>query len=121
MVLQKKSLVSSFRSIFMHADRFDKFLMALGFIGVVGDGLTMPVMFIVTSKLMNNLGVATTSGSLGHDFMNQMNQVCFSTLSAYICDQYLAWNIIVSFIVLQNALVLCYLAGALWVACFLGM
>ncbi|XP_072969195.1 putative multidrug resistance protein [Typha angustifolia] len=48
--------VRSFFTIFKHADAVDKLLMALGFVGAVGDGLSMPVMLFITSKIMNNLG-----------------------------------------------------------------
>ncbi|KAK2998670.1 hypothetical protein RJ639_022794, partial [Escallonia herrerae] len=53
---EKKKVGSSFGYIFMHADGFDKLLMTFGMIGAVADGLSMPVMLIVTSRLMNNLG-----------------------------------------------------------------
>lgn len=43
-------------TIFMHADGVDVVLMTLGFIGAVGDGLTLPLTLFVTSKLMNNIG-----------------------------------------------------------------
>ena len=43
-------------TIFMHADGVDVVLMILGFIGAVGDGLTLPLTLFITSKLMNNIG-----------------------------------------------------------------
>ncbi|KAK2967862.1 hypothetical protein RJ640_029856 [Escallonia rubra] len=87
---EKKKVGSSFGSIFMHADGFDKLLMTFGMIGAVADGLSMPVMLIVTSRLMNNLGGAsTTSMSV---FTHRIN---------------------------KNALLLCYMACVQWVACFL--
>ncbi|CAA3030365.1 ABC transporter B family member 15-like [Olea europaea subsp. europaea] len=46
----------SFRSIFMHADNHDAVLMSLGFLGAIGDGISMPAMLFITSKLMNNFG-----------------------------------------------------------------
>ncbi|KAK9272503.1 hypothetical protein L1049_002876 [Liquidambar formosana] len=54
MINKKKNF--SIGSVFMHADSVDKCLMALGFIGAVGDGFTTPVTFYITSKIMNNLG-----------------------------------------------------------------
>ncbi|XP_072995969.1 putative multidrug resistance protein [Typha latifolia] len=48
--------VRSFFTIFNHADAVDKLLMAIGFLGAVGDGLSTPVMLFITSKIMNNLG-----------------------------------------------------------------
>ncbi|KAL8114655.1 hypothetical protein AgCh_021498 [Apium graveolens] len=86
----KKS--GSIRSIFMHADTLDLLLMILGFLGAVGDGLSTPAMLFVTSKLMNNVGGTISSLPSDHDFTNNIN---------------------------QNALALCYLACAQWVASFL--
>ncbi|CAK9179149.1 unnamed protein product [Ilex paraguariensis] len=54
MTIQKKKN-GSFRSIFMHADLIDFLLMALGFFGVICDGISTPLMLVITSKLMNNL------------------------------------------------------------------
>ncbi|XP_059670243.1 ABC transporter B family member 15-like [Cornus florida] len=80
----------SFRSIFMQADGADLLLMTLGFIGAVGDGVSMPVVLFVTSKLMNNLGGASSSAA-----------------------DVLTHNIN------KNAVALCYVACGQWVACFL--
>ncbi|KAL3525987.1 hypothetical protein ACH5RR_014359 [Cinchona calisaya] len=80
----------SFLSIFKHADGIDKLLMTLGFLGAVGDGVLMPTMLLVTSKLMNNIG--STSTALTKDFTDAIN---------------------------KNALILCYMAAVQWVACFI--
>ncbi|KAF8399361.1 hypothetical protein HHK36_015226 [Tetracentron sinense] len=53
---KKKKKNGSFRSIFMHADGTDVWLMTLGFIGAVGDGFSMPVGLYVISTIMNKLG-----------------------------------------------------------------
>ncbi|MFS7954020.1 putative ABC transporter type 1, transmembrane domain superfamily [Helianthus anomalus] len=50
----------SFRSLFMHADRADMFLMAVGLISVVGDGLGTPAMLFFTSSIMNTIGAASS-------------------------------------------------------------
>ncbi|CAL9064219.1 putative multidrug resistance protein [Musa acuminata AAA Group] len=50
------SSMSSFWTIFMHADATDVMLMTMGFIGAVGDGLSMPTMLYMTSKIFNNFG-----------------------------------------------------------------
>ncbi|KAJ8498874.1 hypothetical protein OPV22_009426 [Ensete ventricosum] len=50
------SSMSSFWTIFMHADSTDVMLMTMGFIGAVGDGLSMPTMLYMTSKIFNNFG-----------------------------------------------------------------
>lgn len=69
----RKKSKGSVRSIFMHADGVDMFWMALGFIGAVGDGFTTPLVLYVTSKLMNNVGNASTTGV--DVFTNNMNKV----------------------------------------------
>ncbi|XP_052485612.1 ABC transporter B family member 15 [Gossypium raimondii] len=85
-----KKMNGSIRSIFMHADDVDMWLMTLGFIGAVGDGFSTPLVLLVTSKLMNNLG-----GS-----------------SAFTADMFIH-NIN------KNSMALLYLACWSWVACFL--
>ncbi|KAL0350953.1 UNVERIFIED_CONTAM: ABC transporter B family member 15 [Sesamum radiatum] len=80
----------SFRLIFMHADGWDTLLMGLGLLGAFGDGASMPAMLLVTSKLMNSFGGSQTS--VTDSFSHNIN---------------------------KNALVLCYMACAQWVACFL--
>lgn len=72
-MIQKKSY-GSFRSIFMHADRADILLMTFGFLGAVGDGVSMPVMLIVTSKLMNNLGGNNDTSNIDN-FTHHINEV----------------------------------------------
>ncbi|KAK7381342.1 hypothetical protein VNO78_33967 [Psophocarpus tetragonolobus] len=84
----KKS--GSFRSIFMHADGLDWFLMIFGLIGAIGDGLGTPLVLFITSKIMNNIG--DFSSNIGTTFIHNIN---------------------------QNAVVLLYLAGGSFVACFL--
>ncbi|KAL1538629.1 ABC transporter B member 15 [Salvia divinorum] len=87
---KKSSMGISFKSIFMHADKYDKALMGLGLLGAIGDGVSMPVMLLVTSKLMNSFGASQVS--LSENFTHSIN---------------------------KNALVLCYMACVQWVACFL--
>ncbi|KAF5740332.1 ABC transporter B family member 15-like [Tripterygium wilfordii] len=62
----KKKKVGSIRSIFMHADGVDICLMVLGFIGSVGDGFNTPVVLLVTSKLMNNIGSSSDPNAFTH-------------------------------------------------------
>ncbi|CAA3004003.1 ABC transporter B family member 15-like [Olea europaea subsp. europaea] len=87
---ENKKKNGSFRSIFMHADSYDALLMSLGLLGAIGDGISMPVTFLVTSKLMNTFGSATIS--LTQNFTQRIN---------------------------ENAVLLCYMACGQWVACFL--
>lgn len=89
--VQEKKIMGSIRSIFMHADGADMFLMMLGLLGAIGDGVSMPVMLYTTSKLMNNIG-NVTNNQADDDFTHSIN---------------------------KNALALCYLACGQWVACFL--
>lgn len=56
----KKKRNGSIRSIFIHADLVDRFLMILGLIGCLGDGFILPLVFLVGSKMMNNIGSART-------------------------------------------------------------
>jgi ATP-binding cassette subfamily B (MDR/TAP) protein 1 len=58
----------------MHADRVDWLLMVLGFIGSIGDGFSTPLVLFVTSKLMNNLGGASSSAEA---FTHSINKVLF--------------------------------------------
>ncbi|XP_024987433.1 ABC transporter B family member 15-like isoform X2 [Cynara cardunculus var. scolymus] len=81
----------SFRSIFMHADRVDIFLMVLGFFGAVGDGIAMPTMLFITSTIMNDIGDSATVST--NVFTDKIN---------------------------ENAVNLCYMAIGIWVACFLA-
>ncbi|KAI3793978.1 hypothetical protein L1987_36602 [Smallanthus sonchifolius] len=80
----------SFRPVFMHADRADMFLMAVGFLGAVGEGIGLPAIIFYTSTIMNNIG----------DFSSLPSDVFTDKIN-------------------QNAVSLCYLAIAIWVACFL--
>lgn len=52
----KKKKNGSVRSIFMHADAVDKFLMTLGLLGAVGDGFSLRMLIVFNSSLMNNMG-----------------------------------------------------------------
>ncbi|CAN8266078.1 unnamed protein product [Cochlearia groenlandica] len=85
----KMKTFGSIRSIFMHADGVDWLLMGLGFIGAVGDGFTTPLVLLITSKLMNNLG--------GSSFNNDIFMQSIS----------------------KNAVALLYVACGSWVVCFL--
>ncbi|KAG6656427.1 hypothetical protein I3843_04G021200 [Carya illinoinensis] len=87
-VVQKRK--GSIRSIFMHADGVDLWLMALGILGSVGDGFSTPLVLFISSRLMNNIGVASVS--LTQNFLCNFN---------------------------RNAVALVYLACGSFVACFL--
>ncbi|KAL2523464.1 ABC transporter B family member 15 [Forsythia ovata] len=86
----KKNSSISIRSIFIHADGYDILLMIMGFLGAAGDGISMPLMMLITAKLVNNFG--SQNASFDNNFTHTVN---------------------------QNSLALCYLACGQWVACFL--
>ncbi|CAE6071221.1 unnamed protein product [Arabidopsis arenosa] len=85
----KMKSFGSVRSIFMHADGVDWLLMGLGFIGAVGDGFTTPLVLLITSKLMNNLGGSSFNTDT---FMQNIS---------------------------KNSVALLYVACGSWVVCFL--
>ncbi|XAR71208.1 Xenobiotic-transporting ATPase [Bertholletia excelsa] len=87
----QRKLTGSFRSIFLHADTMDVLLMFFGFLGCIGDGSAMPAAFSITNKIFNEFG-RSTSGATGDGFIQAIN---------------------------KNALLLCYVASAKWLACFL--
>ncbi|KAL3833186.1 hypothetical protein ACJIZ3_007922 [Penstemon smallii] len=80
----------SFESIFMHSDGWDICLMIFGSFGAFGDGICMPIMLLVTSKIMNSFG--NSQISLNDNFSRSIN---------------------------KNAVALIYIACLKWVACFL--
>ena len=57
----KKKKNGSIRSIFIHADRVDMWLMAGGFIGAVADGTVAPLMIYLTGRMFNNVGGANSA------------------------------------------------------------
>ncbi|KAG5535024.1 hypothetical protein RHGRI_022959 [Rhododendron griersonianum] len=76
---QRKSS-GSFRSIFMHSDGIDKLLMGLGFIGSLGDGLSMPAMLLFTSKIINSIGSASATDISSHNVNKNAILLCFVAL-----------------------------------------
>lgn len=72
--------IISFGSIFMHADGTDVLLLGLGLLGAFGDGISMPVMLLVTSKLMNSFG--SSQVSLSENFTQTINKVSSSSIVA---------------------------------------
>lgn len=79
------------RSIFMHADAVDKFLMTLGLLGAVGDGFSSRLLIVFNSSLMNNMGSGGASDkvSLFSSILSHTQPVIslgFLILCAYITD-----------------------------------
>jgi ATP-binding cassette subfamily B (MDR/TAP) protein 1 len=65
-------VLRSFASVFMHADAADVALMVLGLVGAVGDGLSTPVMLLITSRIFNDLG---SGPDLLQEFSSKINEV----------------------------------------------
>ncbi|CAH9084109.1 unnamed protein product [Cuscuta epithymum] len=76
----------------VQADGVDLLLMSLGFFGAIGNGISAPVMYMFTGRIMNNLGGASAATHSSGGFSHNVN---------------------------QNVLNFCYLACWQWVACFL--
>ena len=107
----------SFKSLFMHADDMDMFLMAVGLLSAIGDGLATPIMFFITSTIMNSIGGSSSSSADANtDKINKVN-------TTYIYCLYISSLIILILVeksdyvmiyCLQNALYLCYLSTGKW-------
>jgi ATP-binding cassette subfamily B (MDR/TAP) protein 1 len=69
----KAAFGSSFRSVFMHADAADVVLMVLGLVGAIGDGVSMPVMLFITSRIFNDLG--GSGAEVLQEFSSKINEV----------------------------------------------
>ncbi|PQQ01211.1 ABC transporter B family member 15 [Prunus yedoensis var. nudiflora] len=61
--VKKKKKNGSIRSIFMHADGVDKWLMTLGLLGAIGDGFTSRLVIVLNSRVINNMGRADRAGA----------------------------------------------------------
>ena len=71
--------IGSIRSIFMHADGVDKWLMGLGFIGAVFDGVSDRLPLLFAAKMMNFVG---NSSRLDPQVLqHSLNKVSFLFLS----------------------------------------
>ncbi|KAH9676224.1 ABC transporter B family member 15 [Citrus sinensis] len=83
-------MFGSFRSIFMHADRVDMFLMVLGFIAAICDGLSTPLLTFVMCRLMNNVGNASSlpvdvfTHQLYNNAVMILYLVCIAWIAAFL-------------------------------------
>ncbi|CAL9014517.1 unnamed protein product [Prunus brigantina] len=93
---EKKKKNGSIRSIFMHADGVDKWLMTLGLLGAIGDGFTSRLVIVLCSRVINNMGRADRAGASDLDARNLRHNINKNGMLAFV-----------------------YLALASWVACFL--
>uniref|UniRef100_A0A0E0JWM4 Multidrug resistance protein n=1 Tax=Oryza punctata TaxID=4537 RepID=A0A0E0JWM4_ORYPU len=84
-----KPMLGSFMTVFMHADAADVMLMVLGLLGAVGDGISMPVLLLITGRMYNDFGGGADDV---HEFSSKVN---------------------------VNARNLVFLAAGLWVMAFL--
>ncbi|CAD6251575.1 unnamed protein product [Miscanthus lutarioriparius] len=64
-------VMRSFASVFMHADAADVVLMVLGLVGAMGDGMSTPVMLLITSRIFNDLG---NGPDLLDEFSSKVNE-----------------------------------------------
>nr|XP_043634304.1 ABC transporter B family member 15-like [Erigeron canadensis] len=80
----------SFRSLFMHADVADMFLMGFGLFGAIADGFEVPTLLFISCALMNSVGNFSSIST--NVFIGRIN---------------------------KNAEYLCYLAIGKFVACFI--
>ncbi|XP_039016790.1 ABC transporter B family member 15-like [Hibiscus syriacus] len=60
----KKEKNGSIRSIFMHADGVDMWLMVAGFIGAAADGSATPLSIYLSGRMFNNVGGDASASSL---------------------------------------------------------
>ncbi|KAK7395499.1 hypothetical protein VNO78_16058 [Psophocarpus tetragonolobus] len=84
----KKNGSVGFGSIFMHADSIDWFLMILGTIGSVGEGMSTPLVLLISSRMMNSIG--GSSNMSGHTFIHSINKnaeawLCLAAASLVVC------------------------------------
>lgn len=70
---KKKGGYSSMHSIFRHADAVDKVLMIFGLFGAIGDGCSTPFVLLITGRLMNNVGGASSNAQ--DAFLHNINKV----------------------------------------------
>ncbi|KAL6888375.1 hypothetical protein ACP4OV_009401 [Aristida adscensionis] len=68
---EAKPALASFVSVFMHADMADVVLMVLGLVGAVGDGLSTPVLFLLCSRIYNDIG---SGPDHVQNFISRMNE-----------------------------------------------
>ena len=60
-------------SMFRYADGIDKFLMLLGTLGSIGDGLQNPLMMYILSDVINSYG--SSNGSLTNDDVDKVSML----------------------------------------------
>ena len=61
--------------IFKYADSFDLWLMAFGTVGTIADGITLPMVLLVLSRLMDTIGNFAPGSTGGDHFHHTINMV----------------------------------------------
>ncbi|KAK8560086.1 hypothetical protein V6N13_061305 [Hibiscus sabdariffa] len=77
----------SMRSIFMHADGLDMWLMDVGFIRVVVDGSVSPLLIYLTGRMFNNGGGANYASDalmLAHNLCQVALYVVLTTCGGWV-------------------------------------
>ena len=67
--------------IFKYADSFDLWLMAFGTVGTIADGITLPMVLLVLSRLIDtigNFGPGSTGGDHFHHTINMVTIISFT-------------------------------------------
>ncbi|KAK4275504.1 hypothetical protein QN277_018575 [Acacia crassicarpa] len=88
LVTAKKKKKGSIRSIFMHVDTVDLFLMVLGVFASLGHSFTTPLVLLISSRLMNSIGSSSTVGptSFTHSInKNAVNMLYLAAGSFFAC------------------------------------
>ncbi|KAL6634544.1 hypothetical protein ACP70R_027215 [Stipagrostis hirtigluma subsp. patula] len=80
---------SSFMSVFKHADAVDVALMALGLVGAIGDGMSMPLRLVITNRIANDLGrgpddVQEFSSRINENARNIVLLACATWVMAFL-------------------------------------
>ncbi|KAH0457796.1 hypothetical protein IEQ34_013111 [Dendrobium chrysotoxum] len=71
-------------SIFRHADSIDYCLMAFGFLGAVGDGLTLPIALIIYSHMFNEIGSSSTSPNFTRNITHNANLIIYLAMASFV-------------------------------------
>ncbi|XP_020702162.1 putative multidrug resistance protein [Dendrobium catenatum] len=81
---KRRASIRSRWNIFMHADATDFFLMALGFLGSIGDGLSAPLMTFACSYMFNDLGSSSTSTTFIHNMNRNTTLLLYVAAGSFV-------------------------------------
>ncbi|CAI9089469.1 OLC1v1024049C1 [Oldenlandia corymbosa var. corymbosa] len=74
----------SLASIFREADYIDKLLMFIGFLGAVGDGISLPSIILFSSKILNDFGRATAGSQNSFPTLTSTLLLCYVAFAQWI-------------------------------------